>query len=267
MGDSCPQELGVDAPDSPDNAPALGVGTHTGCYGIGDARDTFTLKAPEHAGPVLYRLKISGPEAIACLVAKDADRAKIPRLDTCAKNPGAALDAWVVVMGGTSWSLETRDLSGNALKTAHPYTLDIQATPLADVGEPDAADKPVALTLGEGKQSFLVNAANADKLDNDYFSVDVPKDMKKKTRFQVAITDLADEAHVALEVLDANKKVVFSRGAPNPGANLKVDVKMKGPGMYVFHLRDISGTNKVIGGPGEPSQRATKPYTITVGAE
>src|SRR5262245_51214303 len=52
-GDPCPQEVGgKDAPDGLDGAPALTAGTHQGCYGVNDKKDTFTIAAPAHKGPV-----------------------------------------------------------------------------------------------------------------------------------------------------------------------------------------------------------------------
>lgn len=264
MAEACPQELGADAPDTPDGAPSLDVGTHQGCYGVDDRKDTFALTAPAHAGPVLYNLRVSSATGTGCLVAMDADRAVIPRLNKCAKNKGAALDAWVVVMGGTPWFLETRDVSGGTLRRAEAYTLEIKATPLADIGEPDSMQAPVPLAAGEAKQAFLVNAANAKELDHDYFVVEVPKNMRKKTRFEVVVADVPTDAHVALQVFNADGKKLFSGSAPNAGATLRAEVKMKGPGRYIFHLRNIVGGNKVVGGADEPAYRATKPYSITV---
>lgn len=265
--EACPQELGADAPDTPDGAPQLGEGSHRGCYGLDDRRDVFALTAPAHAGPVLYRLRLTSPDGQPCLEAKDADRAVLPRLNTCSSGKGAALDAWAVVMGGTSWLLETRDGRGDWHKHARPYTLDIQATPLADLGEPDAKERPVPLALGEAKQAFLINAGNAKDLHHDYFSVVVPKDMRKKTRFQVEIADVAADAQVALEVFDSDGRKLGGGSGANPGATLRTEVKMKGPGTYVFHLRNTMGNNGIVAGKDEPAVRMTKPYTIKVSVD
>lgn len=244
----------------------IGVGTIQGCYGIEDRRDTFALTAPAHPGPVLYRLRVSSPTAMGCLVAKDADRAVIPRLEKCAKNKGAALDAWVVVMGGSPWYLETRDLSGNSLRTADPYTLEIQATPLPDVGEPDSPQAPVPLALGETKQSFLINAANVKDLDNDYYIVEVPRHLRGKRQLEIVVSDVASDVQLGLNVTDGDGRRVLSRGAPNPGATLRAEVKLKGPGRYFIHLRNVWGTNRIVGGDEQPAERVVKPYTITVNA-
>jgi hypothetical protein len=201
---------------------------------------------------------------MGCLVATDADRAILRQLNTCAKNPGAALDAFAVVMGGTQWFLETRDLVGDALRNARPYTLEIQATPLADPGEPDAMDRPVPLALGQAAQALMVNAANADKLDNDYYVVEVPKNLRKKTRFQVVISDVPDDVHMVLQVMDADGKRLYNGSGANPGATLRAEVKMKGPGKYLFHLRNLRGDNRYVAGIDQPMTRVIKPYTITV---
>lgn len=260
----CPQELGADAPTTPDGAPQIEPGSHRGCYGIDDPKDNFSLTAPAHAGPVLYRLRVSGAGATACLIGRDADRAVMPHLNGCASGPGAALDAWGVVMGGTSWSLETRDLVGDWRTTARPYVLEIEAIPLDDPGEPDSMENPVPLAIGETKKAYMVNAANATRLDQDYFAVEVPKNMPKKTRFQVVVSDVPEDVQPVLAVHDADKRRIGGGTAANAGATLRAEVKMKGPGTYLFHLRNLVGNNQLVGGKDEPLGRATKPYSITV---
>ena len=263
VADACPQEMGADAPDTADGAPPLDVGTHQGCYGLNDARDSFALAAPAHQGPVLYQLRVSGPGQ-GCLTAIGADGAVFKGLDTCADGPGATMEGWTLVMGGSAFTLQTRDLSGNAPTTANPYTLEIQATPLADPGEPDSREAPVPLELGQPTSAFLANAGNVKDLDHDYFAVTVPKDMRKKTRFQVAIDDVPSEVHMVLRVLDDKGRVLHEGAGANPGAAVAAEVKMKGPGTYLFHLRSLSGDNQTIGGKGAPPARAVKPYRITV---
>ena len=266
--EACPQELGADAPETPDGAPLIGVGTLRGCYGIADKRDVFMLTAPAHQGPVLYRLRITSTvEGMPCLEAKDADRARLPQLNACAKNAGAGLDAWVVVMGGTSWFLETRDVTGSSRKTERPYALDIQATPVPDVGEPDAMERPVPLVLGEATQAYMISAANTKQLDHDYFSVVVPNNLRRKMRLVIEIADVAADAHAALQVFDDTGRRIGGANAPNAGATLRTDVKMKGPGTYVFHVRNLSGNNRVVAGIDEPAIRATKPYSIRVSVD
>jgi hypothetical protein len=263
-GDPCPQEMGKDAPDGLDGALPLEAGTTKGCYGANDKKDTFVLTAPGQT-PVAYHLRVQSRTGQGCLTAYDANKAITPKLDLCVNKEGEVREGWVVVMGGTQWYLQTRDLKGSTLASAEPYTLDVEATPLEDPGEPDAMEKPVALALGEAKKAFLTGAANATKMDHDYFVVEVPKDMKKKTRFDVNVTDVPSDVQVAVVVYDGSGKKIGEKGASNPGAALKADIKMKGPGKYIFHLRNIHGTSDLIG-HGQPLDRAQKPYTITVNA-
>jgi hypothetical protein len=261
--EACAQELGQDAPDSFDGAPALDVGTHGGCYGLGDRADTFTLSAPAHNAGVLYRLEISGhASAQACLEIFDASRA-VPRGagkgGMCADNPGAALRAWAVVMGGTQWFLRVRDLSGSADREARSWNLTIGAEPLADPAEPDgdpAAIKPLA--LGQPQTAYFVDAINAGGPENDTFALAVPA----RGKLTISLQNGDPSVQFTAAVVDAaGKEVVRRKAAPNPGANLEVQGTVnRGP--HLVRITNLAGSGTPPAGRGEPPRYATAPYTI-----
>jgi hypothetical protein len=158
---ACPEELGADAPDAVVGAPALAPGVTQGCSGIEDSGDFFVLSAPTHPGPVLYRIELNGAEMQSCLRGVNADKEVIPGLDSCSDDLGAPYRVWTTVQGGSQWYLRVGDLRGNGMGLAQPYTLKVEAFPINDTGEPDSAERPVALALGQTQAAFFISAANA----------------------------------------------------------------------------------------------------------
>ena len=255
--------MGADAPDSIDGAPTLATGTTAGCYGEGDKRDMFMVAPAGRPGAVLYRIAIQS-DAHVCVNALDATQAKIHGAEMCGEGPGATFSGWVSVAGDQPWYLETFDLSGDALSTSRAYTLSVEPTPIEDAGEPDTADAPIALTLGTPAQAYFASVAGVGDAERDYFVVEVPKNMKKKTSFAISVTGVPDTVQLAVKAWDAKKGQIGEKSAPNPGAELDVELKMKGPGTYTFELRNIAGSGTAVAGKGEPPAHVTAPYTITI---
>jgi hypothetical protein len=177
---------------------------------------------------------------------------------------GATIKGWVVVQGGTTWYLETKDLAGDALATARTYALTVEATPIADGGEPDSKEKQVALTMGQPVEAWFVAAANEPGPEEDWYAVTIPKDMKKKTTMKIAIDGVGSKIQVVARVYDGKGADIGGGTGASEGAALATDVKLRGPGTYLIQVKNLAGAGTPMAGMGDAADNATKPYTITV---
>ena len=258
---ACPQENGADAPTELEGAPALADGTVTGCFGRGaDQADAFTVQAPEHAGPVVYRFSVkSAPGSKPCFELFDAGRAAVKAESLCAASPGATLDMWVAAQGGSTFGVRLKDLSGDRDGHDRPYTLYVTGEPLADAGEPNQDDATATeITVGETKEAFFATALNGAAQEMDVYRFAAPK---AKLTFTVETMD--PTVQFAARLRDAKGKVLIEKSAPNAGATLTFQNSVK-KGTYTVELRNLAGAGTPAAGAGEVPQHLTQPYKLTV---
>jgi hypothetical protein len=81
------------------------------------------------------------------------------------------------------------------------------------------------------------------------------------------VADVGPEVQTVVKVTDADKRVIDEKSAANPGANLREEIKLKGPGVYQLELRNLYGAGTAQSGKGEPAGHVLRPYTITATIE
>ena len=256
----CPQEAGGDAPDGIDGAIALAVGTHPGCFAVGDKKDTYALQSPEDEF-TLYKISYEGhANAQGCFEMWDAEKKQATWTDRCAAGAGATKSAWALVAPNSRWFLQVHDLSGNAGSEARAYKLALETTAVKDDDEPNGKPeeaKPVA--FGKAKPSYFFEALNGPQPEVDYFEFD----LSSKGTLTVAIEDVDPAVQFAVKITDGTGKVVIEKGAANAGASHSVQTKI-GTGNFRIELRNVAGAGTPPVGTGEPPGYATKPYKLTV---
>lgn len=200
--------------------------TITGCFGQGeDQADAFMLSAPANDGPVLFRFQLAtDPGATGCFEFMGGDRDRHDR----------------------------------------PYTLTVQAEPVADVGEPNQTpDTATALALGAPQDASFATPLNGPNPEMDVYRVEVPR----KGKLAIVVENVDPTIQLAARISNPAGVRLVEKGAANAGATLRIEQKVAKPGPFFIELRNIAGAGTPAAGVGEPPQYLTGPYRITASLE
>ena len=224
------------------------------CVEPGEEVDYYVFKASGHPAGTLFRIQFEADLQV-CLNFFNQDRQRT-RGGLCTSD--RELQPLFLALAPNSVGYLRIEASHDSKES--PYSFQVEEVPLNDPSEPNnSLESAAKLRVNQPVQGLLQSVANDEGLNRDVYRFRA----KRTGTLSVVLDPSAKDSKAVIEVVDRDRNRVARDSSSNPGAVLRMSLRVTRGQVYYLNVTELYSTARNAVSGNEEPQFFTAPYTLT----